>query len=284
MFSTNHFYRAYRAFQSAYEQSHTKCLKQRRMILIFLISSCIILGRFPTDSIYTRSEAAGLAEIFKPICSSIAKGNLAGFRKTMDFKSPHAKWLMHHRVFLQLRNRCEVLLWRCLARQVFILNGNRGDADNRRAPTLSLDDVLVVASGLEKSSAPETTTPKSRRERYVDPDLVDDEDSSEADGDNVAIPDLMEIECIFTALVGQGLLNGYISHSQSRFAIQGAKRIGPLNAGFPNIWETIKSRADSEVPGWKESSAVKANAVEAGRYGPGSVVTLTGARPAGAPP
>lgn len=297
MFSNNHFYRAYRALQAAYAESHARCLKQRRLTLIFLVSTSIVLGRFPKASLFTRPEAAGLSEIFQPVCSTIARGDLAAFRFVLDVDSQRAKWLMQHRVYLQLLNRCEVLVWRSLARQVFILNGNRGDSEKRRAPTLSLEDVLAIAGTLEhraltstsgtvgpSKSTEQASSSKSQRMQYLDPDFEGDDEDEESQDGHSSLPDMLEIESVFTALIAQGLLNGYISHSQSRFAIQGAKKTGPMTAGFPNVWDTIKSRAEDEVPGWRERSAPTANGVGVGRFGPGSVVNLAGARPAGARP
>ena len=77
----------------------------------------------------------------------------------------------------------------------------------------------------------------------------------------------------------QDLLHGFISHNQSKFAILGAKqRGGPLKAGFSQVWETMRRRAEEEdraddVPGWvrRERLAML-----------GGVVNLTGiARPVG---
>lgn len=294
MFSNNHFYRAYRALQSAYLETYFGCLKQRRLILIPLMATSIILGRFPKQSLFTRPEAAGLAEIFQPLCSIIAKGDLAGFRRLLDLSNPRAVWLIQNRVYLQLLNRCEVLVWRSLVRQVFILNGNRGDSERKRAPTLSLEDVLAIANRLEHrvssltaesnsfaNSTKQAISGNSQNEDYTDPDYEDDDDKV-SQGDKPSFLDMLEIESIFTALVSQGLLNGYISHSQSRFAIQGAKKAGPMNAGFPNIWESLKSKAENEVPGWKERFGPTANGTGVGQLGPGSVLNLSGARPPGA--
>jgi hypothetical protein len=91
------------------------------------------------------------------------------------------------------------------------------------------------------------------------------------------MPNLLEIEAIVASIVQQGLLHGFISHNQGKFAIIGAKqRGGPLNAGFPKVWEVLEARAqkgdDFEIPGWvvKERAGMG-----------GTVVHLTSARPIG---
>jgi hypothetical protein len=96
------------------------------------------------------------------------------------------------------------------------------------------------------------------------------------------MPDLLEIEGIVASLVQQGLLRGFISHNQGKFAILGAKqRGGPLKAGFPDVFEVLKARAeregrDTEVPGWVQTER------KGGMGMMGGVVNLSGiARPVG---
>jgi hypothetical protein len=93
------------------------------------------------------------------------------------------------------------------------------------------------------------------------------------------IPNLLEIEGIVASLVQQGLLHGFISHNQGKFAILGAKqRGGPLKAGFPDVFEVMRVRAeregrDTDVPGWVQHER---------KGGMGGVVNLSGiARPVG---
>ncbi len=298
LLSNNHFYRAQLVLQAAYDQCHARCQKQRRLILIYLITSNIILGRFPSISLLQRPEAEGLSEKFLPICHAIAKGDLACFKNLVDFDSGNAEWFVSKRILLQLRNRCEVLVWRSLSRRTFILAGFHGDT-TKRAATFSLTDFLIVATALEKRAS-------SRKEHrlngvtqsngrlhtnsifIVPPEQESQEPSSYTNPDlfgtvtpsGPALPTMMEIEAILASLIDQGLLRGYISHKQLRFAILGSKAKGPLSAGFPNVWEVLSTKADDEVPGWvREKNDVLLNNV-----GAGMVINLSGARPAGAAP
>jgi hypothetical protein len=93
------------------------------------------------------------------------------------------------------------------------------------------------------------------------------------------MPDLHDIEGVMSSLVQQGLLRGFISHNQGKFAILGSKqRGGPLKAGFPDVFEVMRARAEHErpsmdVPGWMQNER---------KGGMGGVVNLSGiARPAG---
>lgn len=59
-----------------------------------------------------------------------------------------------------------------------------------------------------------------------------------------------ETESIICSLVNQGFLKGFVTHSNPRFAIPGAKSRGALATGFPNIWKQILSVSSDEIPGW----------------------------------
>ena len=319
LFANSHFYRAQLALQAAYDQCHVRCPRQRRLILIYLIASNIVLGRFPSATLLQRPEAAGLADKFGPICIAIARGDIPSFRRYLDLESENAEWFLRKRILLQLSNRCEVLVWRSLARHTFLLAGSQGDAINKRAPTLALQDMLSLATYLEKkvlnldtapskpsdstnnqtktqpgyphtnsififghsstppSSAPSATSP-SLFHGYTDPDLLD-----AVDPQAPILPTMETIESIVASLIEQDLLHGFISHSSHRFAITGAKNASPLQIGFPRVWDVLNARADKEVPGWVREEK-KGPATMGGKFGPGMVVNLSGARPAGATP
>ncbi|KAL8734346.1 MAG: hypothetical protein Q9166_001544 [cf. Caloplaca sp. 2 TL-2023] len=303
-FANNHFYRAQLALQAAYNQCHRQATKQRRLILIYLIPSNIILGRFPKSHIYQRPEARGLHERFEPICRALAKGDIASFRTLTNIDNPSTTWFLHWRILLQITNRCEVILWRSLARRTFLLSGNRGDATNRKAPTLSIEDVFILATFLEKRAlgigvekpnvsttqnfnrgqhtnsififppTPADTPPAKADDQpeehhgYIDPDLLDSIDPPGPD-----LPTMQTVESMIASLVDQDLLHGFISHSQKRFAITGSKNASPLAVGFPNVWAILKAKMDEEVPGWVK---------EGQKRGGGTVMHLSGARPVGA--
>ncbi|KAL8998584.1 MAG: hypothetical protein Q9169_002424 [Polycauliona sp. 2 TL-2023] len=297
-FANNHFHRAQLALQEAYYQCHRQATKQRRLILIYLITSNIILGRWPKPHVYQRPEARGLRERFEPICQALTKGDIASFRKLTDIDNPSTAWFLHWRILLQITNRCEVILWRSLARRTFLLSGNQGDASKRTAPTLSIEDVFTLATFLEKRAlgigseqSNEMTSQKASRgdhtnsifiipppakpddhfeapHGYIDPDLLDCVDPPDPD-----LPTIETVESTIASLVDQDLLHGFISHSQRRFAITGAKNASPLLVGFPNVWMTLTAKMDEEVPGWVREGQKRAG---------GTVMHLSGARPVGA--
>lgn len=294
LFSNNHFYRAQLALQSAYEQCHTSSTTQRRIILVYLVSSNIILGRFPSQRLISRPEAKGFDILLTPICTAITKGDLVTLNRLLADDAEHVKWFRRYRILLQLRHRCEVLAWRSLARRVFLISGFQGDPASRKAPTFNLNDLLValqyLCSGNAASSSTQGGTPGQRHTNwifmhdnnkkanaYIDPDLDGTNDMAEG----AIIPDMLEVESILTSLIDQGLLNGFISHRQLRFAIVGAKKKGAIAAGFPNVWQVMNAKADHEVPGWVKDPRHAARNRGHQRFGPGMVVNLSGARPVG---
>lgn len=271
-FSSNHFYRAQLVLQRAYDESPKYSMKQRRLILTYLISSNIILGRFPSQSLLQRPEAADLADKFLPICDAIRRGDLAGFRQTLFLKESDARirWLLYFRIYLQIRNRCEILVWRTMFRKTFLLRGTAPAANSRQAHTLALQDVLHIVQRIEIKTTSVTSN--------VDDDFAGADDEDDEDPDPL-LPDMMEIESIASSLRVQGLLSGYLSHRLLKLAIPGAKEVGPLAKGFPNVWQTVIAKCNDQVPGW-----VKDRKTNGSVFGPGRVVNLSGARPAGSAP
>ncbi|TID22427.1 Endothelin-converting enzyme 1 [Venturia nashicola] len=280
-FSTSHFFRAQLALQHAYDlcPPFERYRKQRRLILIYLLTSNMILGRMPAEVLWDRPESRGLRERFDPICTVIKKGDLATFRWLTSFDNEHASWFLHFRIFLQIRNRCEVLVIRTLARKVFALNGDPGDLKVSKSPNLQISDLVHILRYLERkalnpvlaSDIPgrshfnmmfvRDTIPKAAY--YMDPDFEGAEDLPEEEDDErvlvtddrLILPDMFEVESIVASLINQGLLNAFIAQKMKRIAIKDMKKANGrsvLDVGFPNVWEVVKrNNGNAEVPGWK---------------------------------
>lgn len=285
LFLNSHFYRAQLALQQAYDESPVRpeCVRQRRHILVYLIASNIVLGCFPSQVLLNRPEAQGLSDRFMPLCLAIQKGDLAAFRQHLDLSSPHADWFLHFRILFQLKNRCEVLVWRSLVRKTWILNGTRpADPTSKVTPTVNIHDLVAVFTLMEKRA--------SQPVNYTDPDFTG---LDLHDDGSTLLPDTTSIESILSSLIDQGLLGGFISHKQMKFAITGSAKKGSiLAAGFPQPWEVMSSKAEREktgdeveVPGWKKrQQPVLGGALGLSglQPGPGMVLNLSGARPVGA--
>lgn len=157
LFSNNLFYPAQTALQSAYDQCHKQALSQRRLILTYLIPCNIILGRFPSNTLIQRPECEGLGQKFIPLCQLIRRGDVPGFRAYLAADSPDADWFAQKGILLQLRNRCEILVWRSLTRKVFILAGFHGDpklqTQKQPPPFLYLRKLEAAVRWLESRAA-----------------------------------------------------------------------------------------------------------------------------------
>ncbi|KAL4808065.1 hypothetical protein BDV18DRAFT_95744 [Aspergillus unguis] len=365
LLSNNLFFPAQIALQSAYNQCHQQAINQKRLVLTYLISCNIIMGRFPSSQLLQRPEAEGLADRFIPLCRLIARGDYIAFREHLSGNSPATEWFARKGILLPLRNRCEIIVWRSLARKVFIHGGFHGDqqgqAQRGPPPFLYLTKLEVAVRWLQSqhpSSSPTSSSPfaqnsssspnksqygsqiistttdpdfisldkpiihgttpdpslLSKYSDYLCPDgfftetgqwqtnptnsLVDGppdsnydqyelnpyaEDLQQDQEPDQPSPLMREIESILASLLTQGLMRGYLTHRNPRFAIPGARLRGALPTGFPNIWQTIYAREseDMGVPGWVQPPPTMPLGAPAALGGGGRVVNLSGARPVG---
>jgi hypothetical protein len=299
-FANTDFYAAQLVLQEAWDNCFARndCFKQRRLILVYLVASNLILGRFPTESVYQLEEAHDFREAFKPVTQAIRKGDLEAFRRitNLDLTHPSAEFLLRYRVFYQIGNYCEVLVWRSLARKVFILTGQHGAATmnvegkkENKASSIDLDALLHAFLFLERRAkiknaamAAQDQGPGRRnfghlffdhastsKSTYIDPDFAGVEGLEPYNHEI----DLMEVECICGSLITQGYLNGYVSQKSGKVAVSGVNKPGGVKNGFPQPWEIVKSKNTDDVLGWKK---------DGGTASSGQVVHLSGARPAGA--
>ncbi|KAF5005870.1 hypothetical protein F66182_15895, partial [Fusarium sp. NRRL 66182] len=90
------------------------------------------MGRFPSLQLLQKPEAQGL--------------------KHFDVGSSTGQWFLQKEMLFQMRNRCELLVWRSLIRKVFILGGFHGDPSAARGPPpiLHLSKVEIAVRLLQK--------------------------------------------------------------------------------------------------------------------------------------
>jgi len=253
----SHFYRAQLALETAYNESHAhdQCIKQRRLILVYLLTCNIILGRFPSQTLLSRPEAHGLAERFQPLCAAIRAGDLTSFHHLTSLSSPHAAWFLHYRILFQLQNRCEVLAWRSLVRKTFLLQGVAPEAGTNKAASLNLQSLVAAFTSL----TPALVGVNGEDDYQPDPDF-EGADVGGSQGSNPLTPSDAALESILSSLIDQGFVKAYIAHKQKKLAILGAKSSGgnAVAAGFPNVWSVVCKRNKEEdggrVPGWKRAA------------------------------
>ncbi|KAK4943553.1 hypothetical protein LTR10_016847 [Elasticomyces elasticus] len=299
-FANNHFLRAQAVLQKAYEECHRQAIKHRRLILIYLTASNVCLGRFPSQALLSRPEAAEVGSRFLPLCKIMQAGDLGRFHQYLDLTSESGEWFLKRSILLQLRNRCEIIVWRSLIRRTFVFSGYMGE--ERKVPFLRLNYVRDAAAwALTRYKGGSLYGLGAQivngEEAYVDPEFrgLDsainetgfDPDSGHYDDEYIGqhastspvtseFPTMTEVESVVLSLIQQGLLRGFALHTNPRFAIPGSQKAGgPMKAGFPEVWKVIKSKESGEpVPGWVEEGNLNS---EGSR-----VVRIMGARPAGA--
>ncbi|KAJ4987721.1 cop9 signalosome complex subunit 12 [Stagonosporopsis vannaccii] len=296
-FANTNFYGAQLVLDHAYDLSSKspQFNKQRRLILIYLIASNMIIGRLPTQHIYLLPEAQGLDNVFDPIAKAIKSGNVELFRRITnpDLSGSTASWLMKFRIFYQIGNYCEVLVWRSLFRTIYRKTGQEGGQEGgmnaSKAAVLDLSVVQAAFAFLEGRAkiknaavAQQGAIPGHRnfghlfqdhasvsRSSYVDPDFAGVEGVEPYNHE----VDVTEAECICATLITQGFVAGYIDHASGRLAISGARRQGgAAQNGFPAPFSVIKGKNSNDVLGWKK---------DAGGVVQGQVIRMSGAKAVG---
>lgn len=282
-FDCDQYVRAEKCLQEAYFQTPPPLVKHRARILTYLVASNIMLGRFPSASLLSRPDAAGLGNVFLPILAAVQKGNFIAFQEAV---AANERWLYHKGLLFALQFRLRPLVWRSFTRRVFLLTYQApSDGNNRVAPTVNLSDIFTAACYVQR-----------RLEGYIPAPAQMQHGSSGANplvmmavqnnvvsrSSQILVPpaggqakklkpseglfwgnlpvSMKEVEGVVAGLAAQGLMNGFLAHSSGKFAIMGAKKTKPLEAGWPSVAAAIQERLAAEeaeeglnlqdVPAW----------------------------------
>lgn len=241
----------------------------------------MILGRLPSQALLSRPEAQAMALAFNQLSVAIRTGNFLAFQQTL---AEHEQWLLRKGLLLPLSFRLRPLVWRSFSRKVFIITYVKpaeADPNNptnaRRAITLELSHLLVAANYVQKRLegyvphhhhlAPKRAAPPPHTNAIFMKAVANNAATLvlPASGKPKTLrpneglvwgnmPVTAEhIESVVASLVAQGLMAGYLAHSQGRFALRRAKGDeGPIAAGWPRVAE-VTARDDDAVPGWVSS-------------------------------
>ena len=325
-FANNHFLRASIVLESAYRQCHPQFLKHRRMILIYLIASNLTLGRMPSVQLITRPECSSFGYIFMQLMSIIKSGDIGFFHRFLDLPpneapSPHTQFLLKHRILLQLRNRCEVFVWRSLIRATF---RNVGYIPPLEGPEAKKIPYLYLSSVRQAALFSFSRVPShyhSTIMNFVHPEFIDAQSAisetgfdiesgtynDDLEGQDVSdpfpplahqdedkhYPTIYAVEGTFLSLIHQGFLGGFVAHGtegRQRWAIAGAKqRGGAIPAGFPVVYSAIIDRAGTveevdQIPGWVKEEQLMASAGGPGAMSAGGSMAAGGGEVSGGRP
>lgn len=259
-FFNAHFTSALSILTSAYDLCRAQDLKQRRLLLLHMITSALILGKFPSQRLLARPECDGFAQIFYPLCNAIRLGDFRGFRCALGDEGPDTwkrAWWIKWELYLALRNRCQVLLWRGLIRRTHLLT-QRSAGDFARGakpapPIVALHDVLALGRCLhEVPRRPDFQASVNPLFLGGDHDSEDgdseEEEEEEEEGGYFGLKmQMRDVETAVVSLLDQGFVKGYIARQAT----------GPLivmsrSGMFPPVAEIYSSSRwkddPSEVP------------------------------------
>jgi len=171
----------------------------KRIIFIYLLSTSIPLGRLPHPGLLAYFS---LSDQFSPLIRATRLGDIATYRSALSGK--WRAWFARRGVWMMLREKGEVIVWRSLIRRVVLLARERMPTMFSTAvkapPTVAFTDILTA---LHVSSKDATYT-------------------------------MNDVESMCCSLLDQGYIKGYILHSRYTLVLQKSDTLG-----FPppsSIW------------------------------------------------
>lgn len=282
-FYADQFVNALSTLERAYALARPRDHQQRKMIVRYMIAAAIILGKFPSDALLARSECAGLGDMFLPICHAIRLGDFRGFRRALGDEGPDSsrkQFWIRTELYLTLKLRCQILLWRGLVRRAFLLTRSEQTGMRKKGPpTLDMRHILVLAGFLHGPKR--VDNPLFLGEGFhhdedsdTDSDLGDDETSYYG----LRI-EMVDVECAIISLLDQGFIKGYIARQSS-----GPVLVLGKSDAFPPVAELYREERYTEEDVMEsdyEGGPFGAHMAPAGGSGGGNVVRLSGVKPIG---
>lgn len=236
------FVRAHRALQASYDLCHPALLNHRRKILIPLLATSIIVGRFPSEELIRRPEAEGLRELFFPVCRAISKGDFRAFRVAMGIEGPDkwkAEWWEQHRLHRLLEDRTNVLIWRSLIRKVYLITAQ----PDQKQPIVKIDDLWACAVALHRK-APEDINHDELRmlqeNPHVDPWSVSDPTTWWSGGIRLGKD---QVEGVVMSLLDQRLVRGYMARQPAGMSTRLV--LGKADP-VPSVWGVCLQQSPEE--------------------------------------
>ncbi|EPQ28806.1 uncharacterized protein PFL1_03609 [Pseudozyma flocculosa PF-1] len=122
----------------AFDNCPNQHLKNKRLILIPLISTYLILGRYPDETLLSISS---LTPQFSALVRNLRLGNGAGVNQELD---RHMDWFRVHGLYLILKEKLPISVWRNLARRCLVISRSAAPP-SAAPPTLGLAQLHQVA-------------------------------------------------------------------------------------------------------------------------------------------
>ncbi|KAG2174529.1 hypothetical protein INT44_006792 [Umbelopsis vinacea] len=134
--------KAERELDIAFRKCTRHATRNKRLILIYLISARMVLGTFPRPELLAKYN---LMDKYQTLCTAIKQGNLSGYQYHLE---RHMPTLLREGTYIMLKERVKVVIWRCLFRRVYVLLREPG-----KTPILPFNQCLIA---LQFSSGDQT--------------------------------------------------------------------------------------------------------------------------------
>ncbi|CCX29903.1 hypothetical protein FPQ18DRAFT_313773 [Pyronema domesticum] len=238
------FGQAHVALQASYDICHPRFLKHRRKILIPLLATSILVGRFPGPELISRPEAQGLDELFIPLCRAIQKGDFRSFRMAMGIEGPEkwkAQWWEQHQLGRIIEHRANILIWRSLIRKIWTITYSPVQQQQQTPQVLKIDDIYACAAALHRKSPEDINYAEAnqlQQQPHLDPYGVCDPESWWFDGLRLTRD---QVEGVVQSLLDQKMVRGYaVRKERGESTILVLAKDDP----FPNVWKLCAPKAE----------------------------------------
>ncbi|PHH55384.1 Protein CSN12 -like protein [Ceratocystis fimbriata CBS 114723] len=268
--SNNSYSRASLALDEAYRQTPRVCVSQRALILSYLVPCNILIGRLPSPALLQRPEMQEIAPLYGGLSAALKVGNIPLYQALLAL---HRDYLMGKGVHAALAYEGRGILWRSLARRVFLLTYVPPPPGVKKPALLDLDYLEAAARFLQRrieSMPPHTLAASANTSLPNNTHLIPGLPFSANSTPGKLLPHegvvngsqeitTEGIELIVSSLIDMELMHGYISHSLRKFALFRGKNMPIATAGWPTVAPAIRDRKYDEdfdmtaVPGWVRS-------------------------------
>lgn len=122
----------------AFDNCTLRNLKNKRAILIPLVATYLILGRYPDNALL---DAANLSPVYTSLTYYLKSGQAAQAMEELD---RHMDWFRVRGLYLIFREKLQISLWRNLSRKCLTLTYGPAQASSA-PPTMRLDTLLAAS-------------------------------------------------------------------------------------------------------------------------------------------
>ncbi|CAD6581368.1 MAG: hypothetical protein CYPHOPRED_001560 [Cyphobasidiales sp. Tagirdzhanova-0007] len=173
-------------FRKAFELCTSRHYKNRRLILIYLVTASLPLGVFPAAELLA---AFDLQNQYGQVIEAVKAGNYRQCRYLLD---QWQDWHLAKGTYLILREKLEVICWRNLARKTLFIAHSGQPQSGTGPPTLPFKTFLATAKFAFNDSTLE----------------------------------LDDIEAMCASLLDQGYVKAYIHHAMQLLVLQKGNLLG----------------------------------------------------------